>query len=48
MARLTTSEPKCAQRADREDAHDVDLQRDHRAGGEAHGEIEREPPAPDR
>ena len=31
--------------ADREHAHDVDLQRDHRAGGQAHGEIEREPSA---
>ena len=31
--------------ADREHAHDVDLQRDHRAGGEADREIEREPPA---
>ena len=26
--------------ADREDPHDVDLQRDDRAGGKAHGEIE--------
>ena len=32
--------------ADREDAHDVDLQRDHRAGGKTDGEIEREAPAP--
>ena len=31
--------------ADREDAHDVDLQRDHRAGDETDGEIEREPAA---
>ena len=31
--------------ADGEHAHDVDLQRDDRAGGEADREIEREPPA---
>ena len=31
--------------ADREHPHDVDLQRDHRAGAQRHGKIERDPAA---